>query len=61
MGNNKNQYKNVLRISLFDSDKKAIFVNPMLLITNCFVDSLATAIEIYRSDEPSWLFDAFQD
>jgi hypothetical protein len=38
-----------LRIIIFNSDKKPIFSNPMLLITNCLIDSLATAIEIYHS------------
>jgi hypothetical protein len=39
----------VLRICLFDKDKKAIFDNPMLLITNTYIDSLATAIEMYHA------------
>jgi hypothetical protein len=39
----------VLRTTLFNSDKKAIFTQPMLLITNRNIDSLATAIEIYHA------------
>lgn len=39
----------VLRITLFTSSKKAIFANPMLLITNGLIDSLSTAIEIYHA------------
>lgn len=39
----------VLRITLFTSSKKAIFTNPMLLLTNFLIDSLSTAIEIYHA------------
>lgn len=45
----KDKTYSVVRVQVFDREKKSIFKEPMLLITNELVDNLEAAFEIYRA------------
>jgi hypothetical protein len=45
----KNKTYSVVKVQVFDRDKRAIFKDQMLLITNELVDSFESAFEIYQA------------